>query len=79
MLFYLLVGALASIFYYIGNNEYYRKVWLLAILSVLMSLGTTIVLPLALLSPVIGNVVLYVIILIYNMLSNRPPRSGSGF
>ena len=50
MLFYLLVASLASIFYYIGNSEYYQKGWLLAILSIVMSLGVTMVLPLALLS-----------------------------
>jgi len=79
MLFYLLVASLASIFYYIGNSEYYQKGWLLAILSIVMSLGVTMVLPLALLSPVIGNVALYVIVLIYNVMLDRPPRSGSGF
>jgi len=77
MLALIILIAIASIFYYIGNHEYYEKGWLLGILSVLLSFGGSYLL--GLLGIIGANILLYLAILIYNMVSKRPPGSRSGF
>jgi len=76
---YMLIGAIASTFYYIGNHEYYDKGWLLAIISILLSFGTAYFFPLKLIGIIGINVVFYLGIMVYNILSKRPPGSRSGF
>lgn len=76
---YALIVVLASIFYYIGNHEYYEKGWLLATISVLLSFGASFFLPFGFFGMIGANIVLYLAILIYNLLSKRPPGSRSGF
>jgi hypothetical protein len=79
MLGYALIGALASIFYYIGNHEYYDKGWLLAVISVLLSFGVSYLLPVGFIGIIGVNVLFYLGIMIYNIISKRPPGSRSGF
>ncbi len=79
MLAYVIIGALASVFYYIGNHEYYEKGWLLAILSIVFSFVAAWVIPLGYISILIGNVALYLGVLIYNLVSKKPPGGRSGF
>ena len=74
-----LIIALASIFYYIGNHEYYEKGWILAILSVILSFGISYLLPLGFIGVIGINILLYIAILIYNIVSKKPPGSQSGF
>lgn len=76
---YILIGALASIFYYTGNHEYYDKGWLLAIISILLSFAAAYFLPLGLIGIIGINVVFYLGIMVYNIVSKRPPGSRSGF
>jgi hypothetical protein len=76
---YIIIGALASVFYYIGNHEYYDKGWLLAIISILLSFGAAYLLPLGLIGIIGINVVFYLGIMVYNIVSKRPPGSRSGF
>ncbi len=78
MLGLILVFGFASLFYYVGNNDYHNKGWLLAILSVILSfvgfrtgfgflgaLGT--------------NLLLFLGLFIYNICSKKPPGSQSGW
>jgi hypothetical protein len=75
---YLITIGLAIVFYYIGNSDYYNKGWLLAILSfICSSLGLAT--GLSLVGAVGANVILYLILLIYNLISKKPPGSSSGF
>jgi uncharacterized membrane protein YfcA len=73
-----LLLSLASVFYYIGNNDYYNKGWLLALASIACSfLGFAT--GLSLLGAFGANVLLYLILFFYNLLTRRPPGSQSGF
>jgi hypothetical protein len=74
-----LIGAIASIFYYIGNHEYYEKGWLLALISIIISLGISYFTPLGFIGVIGINIVFYLAILIYNIVSKKPPGSRSGF
>ena len=75
MMSVLLIGGLAAIFYHIGDQEYTRKGWLLALVSLLLSLciGST---ELGFLGILGSNLILYLICLGYNLLANKPPSSG---
>ena len=73
-----LLISLASIFYYIGNNDYYNKGWLLVLASIgCSSLGLAT--GLSLIGALGANVLLYLILFFYNLLSKKPPGSQSGF
>jgi hypothetical protein len=75
MLSIILIVALASVFYRIGDHEYTRKGWLLALLSLILSFagGST---GFGFLGILGANLVLYLICLGYNLISNKPPSSG---
>ncbi|GAT34377.1 hypothetical protein TSACC_22802 [Terrimicrobium sacchariphilum] len=73
------IVAFASIFVYVGNNEYHNKGWLLGTVSVLLSLGVTYFTPLSFLGMLGANLLLYAAIWIYNVVSGRSSRSSSGF
>ena len=76
---YYIAGTVASIFYYIGNQDYNEKGWLLAIISILLSLGAGHFFQFALFGIIGVNVLFYLGLLIYNIVSQRPPGSRSGF
>jgi len=78
MLGYLLIAGFASIFYYVGNNEYYNKGWLLAIISGVLSF-VGIASPLGFFGALGTNLLLYIALFIYNFFSKKPPGSESGF
>lgn len=73
------IVAFASVFVYVGNNEYHNKGWLLGTISVLLSLGVAFFTHLGLLGMLGVNLLLYAGIWIYNVISGRPSRSRSGF
>lgn len=78
MLGLLLIFGFASLFYYLGNNDYYNKGWLLAILSVILSFvgfrsGFSFIGALG------TNLLLFLALLIYNLCSKKPPGSQSGW
>jgi hypothetical protein len=78
-MWYIAVFFLASVFYYIGDHEYHQKGWLLALISVGLSYGITVLTP-SLLIGVLGiNVLFFLGIWIFNIFSGKPPRSSSGF
>jgi len=79
MIGYIVIFVVASIFYYIGNHEYYEKGWLLGLISVGLSFGISYLLPLGFIGIIGINIVFYISILIYNIVSKRPPGSRSGF
>lgn len=76
---YAVIAALASIFYYIGNHEYYDKGWVLAIASIVLSLLACLFLPFGFFGAIGINLLLYVGLIVYNIISKRPPGSRSGF
>ena len=69
---------IASVFYYIGNNDYYNKGWLLALLSVVLTF-VGLASPLSLIGAFAANALLYLLLLIYNMCRKKPPGSQSGW
>ena len=73
---YLILAALAVAFYRIGEHEY-RTGWRLEVASVLVSFAGSYF------SPVFGiigaNILLYVGLTVYNIVTKRPPGSSSGF
>jgi hypothetical protein len=69
-----LVLAFASVFCFIGDNEYAGKGWLLALLSIAFS-ATGIALGIGALY---SNILLYLTCLAFNMITDKYPRSGSG-
>ena len=71
----LLIGGFAVIFYHIGNHEYTRKGWLLALLSLILSISVGFT-ELGFIGIVGSNFVLYLICLVYNLFANKPPASG---
>jgi len=78
-MWYVAVFFIAWIFYYIGDHEYHRKGGLLAAISVGLSYGITIFTPSALIGVVGINVLFFIGIWIFNVISGKPPRSSSGF
>ena len=78
MLGYVLIGAIAFIFYKIGENDYASKGWLLALCSILFSVAG-LATGLGFVGICVANLVLYLICLAYNLFSKRPPGSSSGF
>ena len=70
--------ALAVIFYRIGDHEYHHKGWLLALLSLGASFGGAAT-GFSFIGVVAANVLLYLGLLVYNLLSKKPPGSQSGF
>lgn len=78
MLGLILIFAFASLFYYLGNNDYHNKGWLLAILSVILSFvgfrsGFSFIGALG------TNLLLFLGLFIYNICSKKPPGSQSGW
>jgi hypothetical protein len=73
---YLILAALAVVFYRIGEHEY-RTGWPLAVASVLVSFAGSYAFPLV--GIIAANVLLYVGLTIYNIVTKRPPGSSSGF
>lgn len=78
-MWYIAVFFIASIFHYIGEHEYHDKGWLLAAISVALSYGVTIFTPAALIGVVAINILFFIGIWIFNVISGKPPRSSSGF
>jgi uncharacterized membrane protein YfcA len=73
---YAILIALAVIFYRIGEHEY-RSGWPLAGASLVLSfLGSYIF---AFFGMIGANVLLYIGLTVYNIVSKRPPGSSSGF
>jgi hypothetical protein len=66
------IVSLAGVFYLIGNTDYDNKGWLLALISVVFSFFGSVAGFLGIFG---ANLVLYVILLIYNLLRKRPPGS----
>lgn len=77
-MWYIAVFFLASIFYYVGNHEYHQKGWLLALISVILSYGVSVLTPLSLIGVAAINILFFIGIWLYNILSGKPPRSSSG-
>ena len=69
---------IASVFYYIGNNDYYNKGWLLAGLSVIFSFAG-LCSPFSLIGEFGANLLFYLLLLVYNMCRKKPPGSQSGW
>ena len=73
---YLILAALAVVFYRIGEHEY-RTGWPLAIASVLVSFAGSYFFSFF---GIIGaNILLYGGLTVYNIVTKRPPGSSSGF
>jgi len=73
---YIILVALAVIFYRIGEHEY-RSGWPLAGASILLSvLGSSFF---AFLGMIAANALLFAGLTVYNIVSKRPPGSSSGF
>lgn len=64
MLGYLVITVIASVFYYIGNHEYYEKGWLLAVVSGLLSYGAISLLPFGFLGAFGVNILFYLALLV---------------
>ncbi len=79
MIFYLVVGVLALTFYRIGESEYVGKGWLIATISFIISIVSAIFTGWGIFAAAGGNILLFIGLTIYNMTSDRDPRSGSGF
>jgi hypothetical protein len=75
---YVLIIALAALFYYIGNNDYYNKGWLLALLSVVFSY-VGLASGLSIFGAFSANLLLYLILFVCNLFWKKPPGSQSGF
>jgi hypothetical protein len=73
---YLALIALAVIFYRIGEHEY-RTGFPLAGASLLLSFGGSYVF--GLFGMIGANILLFIGLTIYNVVSGRPPGSSSGF
>ena len=78
MLAWILIAGFASMFYYLGNNDYHNKGWMLAILSVILSFvgfrsGFSFLGALGI------NLLLFLVLFIYNICSKKPPGSQSGW
>ena len=74
---YALIAAFAYLFYKVGENDYARKGWLLALVSILLSF-CGVAIGLGFIGVCGGNALLYLICFGYNLLSKGPPGS-SGF
>ncbi len=75
---YILVISFAALFYYIGNNDYYNKGWLLALLSVVFSY-VGLASGLSIIGVFGANLLLYLILFVCNFFSKKPPGSETGF
>jgi hypothetical protein len=73
---YVALIALAVIFYRIGEHEY-RTGWPLAGASLLLSFGGSYFF--GLFGMIGANILLFIGLTIYNMVSDHPPGSSSGF
>ena len=67
---------LAVVFYRIGESDYSRG-WLLAILSLVASYAGSAVF--GWLGMLAGNALLFLGLLAFNLMTKKPPGSGSGF
>lgn len=79
MLGYIAIAVVASVFYYIGDHEYRQKGWLLALISVILSFIALFFIPLGFIGIFVINVLFFVGLMIFNVASNKPPGSQSGF
>ena len=61
-----------------GDHEYHRKGWLLAGISVGLSYGVSVLTPLSLIGVLGINILFFIGIWLFNILSGKPPRSSSG-
>jgi hypothetical protein len=78
MLDLILIFGFASLFYYLGNNDYHNKGWMLAILSVILSfVGFST--GFSLIGALGTNLLLFLVLFIYNLCSKKPPGSQSGW
>jgi hypothetical protein len=73
---YVALIALAVTFYRVGEHEY-RTGWPLAGASLLLSFGGSYFF--GLFGMIGANILLYIGLTIYNIVSDRPPGSSSGF
>jgi hypothetical protein len=71
---YILVISLAALFYYIGNNDYYNKGWLLALLSIAFSYAG-LASGLSIIGAFGANLLLYLILFVCNLFWKKPPGS----
>jgi len=73
MLWLIIVGSFAYIFYHLGEMEY-RRGALLCVMSITISLAAPFVIPMRIgfLSIVIGNVSLFLALWIYNFFRKKP-------
>jgi hypothetical protein len=78
MIGYGLIAALAYVFYYVGENDYAGKGWVLALVSVVFSIAGSAS-GLGFIGICAANAFLYLLCLGYNLFSKRPPGSGSGW
>jgi hypothetical protein len=67
----------AIIFYRIGENDYGRG-GLVCIVSIVVSFASQYLIPLPFVSIVIGQVLLFVALLVYDLTRKRPPSSHGG-
>ena len=72
----LLYLALTTIFYRIGETDY-NKGAPLALLRLVLFLVDAAFVPI--LGSIVANVLLFIALVIYNLLSKKPPGSQSGF
>ena len=72
----LLYIALTTIFYRIGETDYNKGATLASLSFVLSLIGAAFV---PILGSIAANVLLYIALVIYNLLSKKPPGSQSGF
>jgi uncharacterized membrane protein len=75
-LIYLLIVSLAGLFYYIGNNDYQNRGWLLALASAVASFFGSWA---GFLGVFGANLLFYLVLLVYNLLRKKPPGSESGW
>jgi len=67
----------AIVFYRIGETDYGRG-GLLCIISILVSFASNYLVPLPFISIVIGQVFLFMALLVYNFMKKKPPSSHGG-
>ena len=78
MMGYGVIVGLAIVFYKIGDSDYFNKRWLLALLSVVFSIGGGMT-GLGLIGMCAANLLLFLLCLGYNLIAKKPPGSSSGW
>ena len=77
MLAIIVILCFASLFYYIGNNDYINKGWILAIVSVIFSYAGFST-GFSFIGALGTNLLLFLVLFIYNICSKKPPGSQTG-